>query len=179
MKKREKWGNISASLDSQNAREKDTKPFPASDSWDNAWKSMEKNSKAKRKTTMCRESLTQRVNPLGPVTFLNIREQLAGESSPLFFFNHFSLRVVSTTGQHLFKGLTGYQAKKCLLWVTHSLRSWAPWYRTLTVIVVANLSVNVVSGSCYYIIWKVIDLDAIPFHAKCGRPDWCTKPFGR
>lgn len=32
MKKREKWGNISASLDSQNAREKDTKPFPASDS---------------------------------------------------------------------------------------------------------------------------------------------------
>ena len=26
MKKREKWGNISASLDSQNAREKDTNP---------------------------------------------------------------------------------------------------------------------------------------------------------
>lgn len=49
MKKREKWGNISASLDSQNAREKDTKPFPASDSWDNAWKSREKNSKAKRR----------------------------------------------------------------------------------------------------------------------------------
>lgn len=49
MKKREKWGNISASLDSQNAREKDTKPFPASDSWDNAWKSREKNWKAKRR----------------------------------------------------------------------------------------------------------------------------------
>lgn len=65
MKKREKWGNISASLDSQNAREKDTKPFPASDSWDNAWKSMEKNSKAKRKTTKCREPLTQRLNPPG------------------------------------------------------------------------------------------------------------------
>lgn len=28
---------------------------------------------------MCRESLTQRVNPLGPVTFLIITEQLAGE----------------------------------------------------------------------------------------------------
>lgn len=98
MKKREKWGNISASLDSQNAREKDTKPFPASDSWDNAWKSMEKNSKAKRKTTMCRESLTQRVNPLGPVTFLNIREQLAGESLKVlslpFFFCCYSMWII-------------------------------------------------------------------------------------
>lgn len=60
MKKREKWGNISASLDSQNAREKDTKPFPASDSWDNA---MEINGKELKKvneerTTMCRGALT-------------------------------------------------------------------------------------------------------------------------
>lgn len=31
MKRREKWGNISASLDSQNAREKDTTPFPGSE----------------------------------------------------------------------------------------------------------------------------------------------------
>ncbi len=152
MKKREKWGNISASLDSQNAREKDTKPFPASDSWDNAWKSMEKNSKAKRKTTMCRESLTQRVNPLGPVTFLNIREQLAGESSPLFFLTIFLCVWFLPQDSSYFNAWQVIRLKKCLLWVTHSLRSWAPWYRTLIVIVVANLSVNVVSGSCYYII---------------------------
>lgn len=59
MKKREKWGNISASLDSQNAREKDTKPFPVSDSWDNAWKSVEKNGKAKSRTTVWSEALPE------------------------------------------------------------------------------------------------------------------------
>ena len=49
---------------------------------------------------MCRESLTQRVNPLGPVTSLNIRatgwREFNVGSLPCFFFPP---RVVSTTGQ--------------------------------------------------------------------------------
>lgn len=47
---------------------------------------------------MCRESLTQRVNPLGPVTFLSTRKQLAGESSryflSLYVVFHFTARHV-------------------------------------------------------------------------------------
>lgn len=47
---------------------------------------------------MCRESLTQRVNPLGPVTFLSIREQLSGKSSryflSLYVVSHFTARHV-------------------------------------------------------------------------------------
>lgn len=78
MKKREKWGNISASLDSQNAREKDTKPFPASDSWDNAWKSMEKNSKEENHKVQ--GILHTERKSSGPSQFLNVGEQLLGES---------------------------------------------------------------------------------------------------
>lgn len=57
MKKREKWGNISASLESQNAREKDTKPFPGSDSMRQCME-IKPNRKTKEKVAMCRETLT-------------------------------------------------------------------------------------------------------------------------
>ena len=57
MKKREKWGNISASLDSQNAREKDTNPaLPVSHETmhDNQRKITEKKQKkVENDPTMC------------------------------------------------------------------------------------------------------------------------------
>lgn len=56
MKKREKWGNISASLESQNAREKDTKPFPGSDSMRQCMKIKSNRRNLREKVAMCREN---------------------------------------------------------------------------------------------------------------------------
>lgn len=92
----------------------------------NQWKRTQK-----RKTTMCRESLTQRVNPLGPFTFLNIRawRELKVYSLPFFFYSPCSICVPPgrcyLTVWHVHRitasAFTGYNQCLC---------SWAPRHRT-------------------------------------------------
>lgn len=62
----------------------------------NQWKITQK----QRGNPQCAGNPSHRVDPLGPTTFLNIREQLAGESLR-YFLHPFSLHAVSTTGQVL------------------------------------------------------------------------------
>jgi hypothetical protein len=63
MKKREKWGNISASLDFTKCKRKRHKTLPwQSEASDNAWKSTEMKSKRKRgrNTPQCSGNLSHR-----------------------------------------------------------------------------------------------------------------------